>query len=366
MTIETLTLDALPGAIIVVDADRRIVGAGTAVTRLTGHRPDGLIGVKACVVFDPTDAEGRPLWREGWDRSVVLASVRRFAPQVIQVRTPGGGRMPVRVTGTYQRDEAGAPMGAVLCFERTEAAAATERSIEIISTVSHELRSPLTSVKGYTSLLLHRWDRLRDEQKRMMLEAVHHDADRVTRLVTELLDISRLETGRLVLRRQLVDLADLASSVVDKVTMSYPDLEAEVSFSDDVPRVFADPDKIEQVLTNLVENACKYASPLDVRIEGRVADGEVSVAVHDQGEGISAEDLPQVFTRFFRRSDARPSGSGLGLWISRGLVESHGGQLRAESQPPGGATFRFTLPLADPAVGLKTAGTLASFPRQEP
>ncbi|MDQ2728108.1 MAG: ATP-binding protein [Actinomycetota bacterium] len=365
MTIEMLTLDALPGAIVVVDADRRIVGVGAAVTRLTGHRRTGLIGVEACAAFDPTDNEGRPLWRDGWDRSVVLGSVHRFAPQVVQVRTAGGSRMPVRVTGTYQRDEAGAPTGAVLCFERTEAAAATDRSIEIISTVSHELRSPLTSVKGYTSLLLHRWDRLRDEQKRMMLEAVHHDADRVTRLVTELLDISRLETGRLVLRRQLVDLAELASSVVDKVSMSYPDLDADVSFSAEVPRVFADPDKIEQVLTNLVENACKYASPLDVRIEGRVDGDEVSVAVHDRGEGISAEDLPQVFTRFFRRSDARPSGSGLGLWISRGLVQSHGGQLRAESQPPNGATFRFTLPLADPAVEVTTAGLLEPSPRQE-
>lgn len=365
MTIETLSLDALPGAIIVVDADRRIVGASAAVARLTGHRHDALIGVRACVAFDPTDAEGRPLWGDGWDRSVALRSVRRLAPQVIQLRTPGGARMPVRVTGTYQRDEAGAPIGAVLCFERTDEASATDRSIEIISTVSHELRSPLTSVKGYTSLLLHRWDRLRDDQKRMMLEAIHHDADRVTRLVTELLDISRLETGRLVLRRQLVDLADLAASVVDKVTMSYPDLDADISFAADVPRVLADPDKIEQVLTNLVENACKYASPLGVRIEGWVAEGKVSVAVRDRGEGISADDLPRVFTRFFRRSDARPSGSGLGLWISRGLVESHGGRLRAESQPPDGATFRFTLPLESP-VSVPTAGPLESSPRQEP
>jgi hypothetical protein len=354
MTIETLSLDSVPGVALVVDADRRIIAAGAAVTRLTGHRPDGLIGIDAGAAFDPIDVEGRPLWHEGWDRSVVLGSVRRLAPQVIQLRTAGGARIPVRVTGTYQRNRSGPPIGAVVCFERSDAAAATDRSIEIISTVSHELRSPLTSVKGYTSLLLHRWDRLRDEQKRVMLEAVHHDADRVTRLVTELLDISRLETGRLVLRRQLVDLAGLAASVVDKVSMAYPDLDAHVSFAADVPRVFADPDKIEQVLTNLVENACKYASPLDVRIQGRVVGGEVSVAVRDRGEGISAEDLPRVFTRFFRRSDARPSGSGLGLWISRGLVESHGGRLRAESQPPDGATFCFTLPLGE-AAGVETA-----------
>ncbi len=346
MIVETISLDALPGAIIVVDADRRIIGASAAVTRLTGHRCSGLIGASASAVFDPTDVDGRPLWGDGWDRSVVLDSVRRIVAQVIYVRSGEGAPMPVRLTGTYQRDDAGSLRGAVLCLERAEEAG-TDRSIEIISTVSHELRSPLTSVKGYTSLLLHRWDRLRDDQKRMMLEAVHHDADRVTRLVTELLDISRLETGRLVLRRQLVDLEALATSVVDKVSMSYPDLEAEVSFALDVPRVSADADKIEQVLTNLVENACKYASPLDVRIQGGVVGNEVSVAVRDRGEGISAQDLPRVFTRFFRRSEARPSGSGLGLWISRGLVESHGGRLSAESHPPDGATFRFTVPIVD-------------------
>src|SRR5256714_7895882 len=98
--------------------------------------------------------------------------------------------------------------------------------IEVVSTVSHELRSPLTSVKGYTSLLLNRWDRLADPQKRMMLEQVHHDADRVTRLVTELLDISRLETGRLVLRRQMINLAEVAAAVVEHLHIEYPSLDA--------------------------------------------------------------------------------------------------------------------------------------------
>src|SRR5206468_7575065 len=101
--------------------------------------------------------------------------------------------------------------------------------IEVVSTVSHELRSPLTSVKGYTSLLLNRWERLTEDQKRMMLEQVHHDADRVTRLVTELLDISRLETGRLTLRRQMVDLPEVVDRVIDKVRLEETGLQADVS-----------------------------------------------------------------------------------------------------------------------------------------
>jgi signal transduction histidine kinase len=215
---------------------------------------------------------------------------------------------------------------------------------EVVSTVSHELRSPLTSVKGYTSLLLNRWDRLRDDQKKMMLEQIQHDADRVTRLIGELLDISRLETGRLTLRRQMVDLPVLAANVVAKVGIGYPELECELSFPPDFPAVYADADKLEQVLTNLVENAAKYASPVGLQVRGEHDEGSVEVAVTDHGEGIPPDDLPHVFRKFFRRDQGKPSGTGLGLWISRGLVEAHGGHLTAESTLGAGSTFRFTLP----------------------
>src|SRR5207247_3518811 len=139
----------------------------------------------------------------------------------VRLRGAGDRELKVNLTGRYERDDRGALVGAVIVLRDAERRGRWSASgIEIVSTVSHELRSPLTSVKGYTSLLLNRWDRLSDDQKRMMLEQVHHDADRVTRLVTELLDISRLETGRLVLRRQLVDLAELAATIVEKVRMS--------------------------------------------------------------------------------------------------------------------------------------------------
>jgi signal transduction histidine kinase len=202
-------------------------------------------------------------------------------------------------------------------------------------------------VKGYTSLLLNRWDRLKDDQKRMMLEQVHHDADRVTRLITELLDISRLETGRLVLRRQLTNVEELAEHVVEKLTMTYNDLECDVRFEDGFPQVYADPDKLEQVLTNLVENAAKYASTSGMTVVGEFREDEVAIAVSDTGEGIPSSDLPMVFKKFFRRDMGKPTGTGLGLWISRGLVEAHGGRLTATSEMGRGSVFRFTLPRVD-------------------
>jgi signal transduction histidine kinase len=120
-----------------------------------------------------------------------------------------------------------------------------------------------------------------------------------------------------------------------------------VSFPDGFPRVYADPDKLEQVLTNLVENAAKYASTAGMRVDGEALDEGTAVAVSDTGEGIPSSDLPKVFKKFFRRDMGRPTGTGLGLWISRGLVEAHGGRLTATSVLGQGSVFRFTLPFVD-------------------
>ena len=136
-----------------------------------------------------------------------------------------------------------------------------------------------------------------------------------------------------------------SGSCAAMVKLEYPELEVVLTFPDPFPKVYADPDKVVQVLTNLVENACKYGSPSGMRVQGQIGDEDVAVAVSDRGEGIPEEDLPKVFTKFFRRAEGKPTGSGLGLWISRGLVEAHGGRLIASSIPGQGTTFRFTLPL---------------------
>lgn len=337
-------LDLLPDAVVELDASRRVVACNAAAASLTGRSVDELVGAPI-TLLDPRGRDGKPVLADGWHPSASLPSVRCIPEQEIDLLAGDGRRVKTFVTGRYVR-EGRSLTGAVLVLRpaarRVHLAAA---GIEIVSTVSHELRSPLTSVKGYTSLLLNRWDRLKDDQKKMMLEQVNYDADRVTRLITELLDISRLETGRLVLRRQLADLESIARNVVAKVRLAYPDLDATFVFDDGFPRVYCDPDKVEQVLTNLVENAAKYASPVGIVVAGVVAGGEVSLSVVDRGEGIDPSVLPHLFQKFYRAPDTKPTGSGLGLWISRGLVEAHGGRLDATSEPGVGSTFTFTLPL---------------------
>lgn len=332
-------LDELPVATFVIGADRVVEVANQAAARLTGRSIEELVGAR---FDDLLDVDGMA---PGWHRSSELRSVTGIPECEVGIRRPDGSTVPAVVSARYRRGDDGTLAAAVVVARRGRPRGRhTPSGIEVVSTVSHELRSPLTSVKGYTSLLLNKWDRLGEEQKKMMLGQVHHDADRVTRLVTELLDISRLETGRLHLRRQLVDLVALSESVVAKLSMEYEGLACELAFPADFPQVYADPDKVEQVLTNLVENAAKYASPEGMRIVGVVGEGAVEVAVHDVGEGIPESDLPRVFSKFFRRDHGKPTGSGLGLWISRGLVEAHGGKLTATSIEGQGSVFAFTLP----------------------
>ncbi len=341
-------VDDLPDAVVELDASGTLRYANRAAERLLGYGGPELVGASCAELLQPRGEDGSSLLAPSWHPSARLRSVARIPEQEVRLRAAGERELRVLVTGRYQRDGDGTVAGAVLVLRAASRRRGAGQGIEVISTVSHELRSPLTSVKGYTSLLLNRWEKLGDAQKQVMLGQVQHDADRVTRLVQELLDISRLETGRLTLRRRLVSLPELVDRVLDKVGMVEAELAAEVRFAPDFPEVYADPDKVEQVLTNLVENAAKYADPKGMKVHGSIGPEEVVVAVIDQGEGIPSRDLPRVFTKFFRRAETRPSGSGLGLWISRGLVEAHGGRLVVESSPGVGSTFRFTLPTGLP------------------
>ena len=198
---------------------------------------------------------------------------------------------------------------------------------DLVSTVAHELRSPLTSVKGFTATLLSKWPRFTDDQKRVMLETVNADADRVTRLITELLDVSRIEAGRVEMRRQLVDLRARAERIVaGRVAAGDAASRFVIQVAGRVPETWLDADKVDQILANLIENAVRHgAGTVTTVIESALVHGEpgVAVSVRDQGPGIAPDCAPRVFRQFWRSK--RRGGAGLGLFIVKGLVEAHGG-----------------------------------------
>lgn len=342
-----MNLDDLPDAVLAVDGECRITESNRVASEMSGYAADTLVGLPLAKLLGAREpGAGSGMHDRRWPAAVSLRGVRRMPAQEVVLRRADGTEIPVSMTAAYRKDPQGHVTSAIVAIQSDRRRMRRVASgIEVVSTVSHELRSPLTSVKGYTSLLLNRWDRLKDDQKRMMLEQVHRDADRVTRLITELLDISRIESGRLVLRRQRVYLPSLVHDVLAEVSVEFPGLAARTWFEEPFPHVPADPDKVTQVLTNLVENACKYGSAEGLALKGEVTEDAVVLSVADQGEGIPEDSIEKVFTKFYRGAVGRPSGSGLGLYIARGLVEAHGGTLTATSPPGRGAEFRFTLPL---------------------
>jgi signal transduction histidine kinase len=334
----------LPIASVVLDAGQHVTQISRAAEQLLGLNADTCIGLPAGEVLEPRTLSGKAALTGEWPTATRLASTKAIATQDLTLKTGNGKRIDVSVDGSYMRNSEGILTGAVLILRPRRQHHQRPRSgIRIVSAVSHELRSPLTSLRGYTSLLLKRWSDFNENDRFAMLQQIDGDARRVSRMISELLDISRIEAGRLQLNLSKVEIAQLIDRSLDTVRHSWSDLDTQVEISNGCPSVLADEDKVGQVLTNLVENACKYASPMGISIRVDYDDEEVVVEVSDTGPGIPKADLPNLFQQFFRSREGRPSGTGLGLWISRGLIEAHGGTLTVASNPAQGSTFRFTL-----------------------
>jgi signal transduction histidine kinase len=219
---------------------------------------------------------------------------------------------------------------------------------DLVATVAHELRSPLTGVKGFVQALLNRWDKLTDEQKKLMLTTVHSDSDRLSRLIAELLDVARIDTGRLSLYPRPSDVEVLVRRVVDSVqagTSRTITLEVE----GELPEVMVDPDKFTQVVTNLIENGVRHGEGTVTvtlsEMPGWADFPGVHMTVDDQGEGIAEEIRQRVFTKFWKHG-AR-GGSGLGMYLVNGLVKAHGGMLDIDDAPGGGARIAIAWPMVD-------------------
>ncbi len=238
----------------------------------------------------------------------------------------------------------------ILLHDVTQERVADAMKSQLLSTVSHELRTPLASIKGFATTLLRqdvKWD---EATQRDFLRIIEEEADRLTEIIDNLLDMSQIEAGALRVAKEPVLLRQLIREVVDEMRMRTEAHYFVVDLPSEMPRVLADPRRIRQVLTNLIGNAIKYSKRGQITVACEVEDGHVTVSVSDQGDGIPAQYLDKVFERFFQIDGAttrRVGGSGLGLSISRSIVEAHNGKMWVESIQGQGSTFRFTLPLVE-------------------
>lgn len=335
-------IDVLPDGVVVADGDGLVTAMNPAAARLLGVDRDSAVGSHVADVMALQDLEGHD-WFGCVDPYDGLA-IRRTLAEAAWLTEDG---REVLVTGSLHRQRVGDKVDRLaLCLRDARARERLDRArSDLVATVAHELRSPLTGVKGFTATLLSKWDRLTDSQKLLMLQTVDADADRLTRLIAELLDVARIDSGRLSLRSEPVDLAEavrrqiepLARASERVITVDAPDR----------PRVWVDRDKFAEVVANLVDNAIKHGQGhIAVAVRG-TGDGGAELVVDDEGPGIPVDIRPRIFSKFWRHGDH--SGSGLGLYIACGLVQAHHGAIYVEESPTHGARMRVQIPEGRPA-----------------
>ncbi len=325
-----------------LDSAGKLTFVNPAALRMLGQQASDLLGQPIATMLHPAT-------KPGWDECPVGKTLREARPHSGQalLQRRDGTTFPAEFVCTPKGEQA---EGAVVIFRDIAERQAVERmKNEFISVVSHELRTPLTSIRGSLGLLNSGKLGSLPEKGQRMLQIAMQNTDRLVRLINDILDIERIESGKVTIHKANCDVAHLVAQAIE-VTQPVADkvgvrLETRV---DSTP-LRADPDRIIQALTNLIGNAIKFSEPGQaVRIDARAAGGEIHFVVQDQGRGIPAGKLESIFERFQQvdASDSRKKGgTGLGLAICRSIVQEHGGRIWAESEAGQGSSFHFTLPL---------------------
>ena len=352
-------------ALVMIDEDSKIMFANRAAESVFGYTIEEMLGQQLAMLVPEYPAGGGPASLEQHlqhaERSGTWMSV-----ELIGLHKSGKG-IPLEISfGEFIKN--GRRILAGILHDITERKRADEALREkelktkevlalqrvdqlrkdLVATVSHEIRNPLASIKGYISTLLQRDVKWEPEMQREFLEVADQEADRLSRLVGDLLTMSQLEAGVLQLERERISLDDISSDLDAHLTPLVSQHIMEMVLPDDIPPVFVDKHRIIQVISNLVSNAAKFSEPgTRITIGATKGNSEVVVRVSNEGRGIPSDRLERVFDAFYRVEGslvASGSGIGLGLSICHRLIEAHGGKTWVESESGKGSTFYFSLP----------------------
>jgi PAS domain S-box-containing protein len=348
--LETI-LASMGEGVIVIDLDHKVLLVNAAAEAMLDVHHADVIGKNGDSVL--------PLKKTELERILQTASGVKPSPPLVKKHRD----KVLSILINQIPDECGQPFGVVsLLRDITEQAAVEAVKTEFISVVSHELRTPLTPIKGYIDLILEGDAGELTEEQRDYLKIVEVNTDRLVALVNDLLDISRIEAGKIDLEVKPFAIEEVIQDVVavHRKQIDSRGLSLTVSLPPRLPWVKADKARITQVLNNLISNAYKYTFSGGITVSA-IPDGEyLEVTVSDTGVGISKEDLKKLFTKFFRVKNPatrETSGTGLGLAITKSIIEKHEGEIWVESRPGKGSAFHFTLPLVEPEPVVKKPRT---------
>ena len=355
LDLETL-IDTSPVGVVVFDARsgapltfnreaRRIVGA----LLTPGHPEEQLLDV---MTF--RRADGREVSLEEVQLDRLLRSGETVRAEEIVLRAPDGRTVTTLVNATPIRSKDGEIESVVVTIQDMTPLEDLERlRAEFLGMVSHELRVPLTSIKGSTTALLDDASILDPAEARQFYRIIDQQADRMRDLISDLLDVARIETGSLAITPEPADVGDVVDEARNSFLRGGDARAIEINLAPDLPWIMVDRRRIVQVLDNLLTNAARYSNASSpIRLAALREDFHVHISVADEGKGVTVDLLPQLFRKFSRidsNNDERVTqGTGLGLAICKGIVEAHGGRVWAESDGPGqGTKVTFTVPVAE-------------------
>ncbi len=350
-------IDGMPECVLLADADG-LVSFNVAALRMAGRRAARAEGPSAPIELELVGSGGAPLAWEETPLSRALREGEAITGVELSVRDSAGHLVPMLASASPLRDRAMRTVGAVSVLQDITTLKQLERLREEWTVViAHDLRQPLGVLKLSAQMLaLAQTKRAPEERDAKAIGRILTATERLDRMVTDLLDASRIEAHQLVLQRIDIDPARLVRDIVDRIGDSLAGRRVRVHVEGAVRGVSADPARIEQVMGNLVSNAVKYgdpAAPIDVTVS--CSDVEATISVSNRGPGITPEQRQRLFTRFYRARPASAEGVGLGLYITKGIVEAHGGRIWVESVPYQSTTFAFTLPRSS-ALGAPAPG----------
>jgi PAS domain S-box-containing protein len=339
--------------ILTVDNALRIIDFNPAMERLTGWRESAVLGRFYYDVLRPSDRQGNEVGLQGSPILQAFAG-ESVVNREMSITTRDGQHVTVAVTASCVRTKTGEPLSGILTMrDITREREEEEQRSTFISVISHELQTPIAIIKGYASTLARADAAMDVEALHSRLGAIEEEADRLNRLVGNLLYASRIQAGGLQMEIVPLDLGHLIESVVRRLGAKNPEVRITKYIPENLPTVMADRERIEEVLQNLLDNAIKYSPrQRDITITCRATGDEVIVSVSDTGMGIALRDQEEIFNRFERSrnkmTQAMP-GAGLGLYIARAIVEAHGGHIWVESTLHEGSTFSFSIPRVEKA-----------------
>jgi len=343
-------LESSADGIMTIDPERRILSFNASMERLTGWKKGEAVGNHCFKVLRLRDSQGADLCQ-------IRCPIARGAEGFLSlddgiITTKDGQNVDVGVNYSIAHSLNGDLLTTVVNIRDITRFRQIEKlRSALLTTVSHELQTPISIIKAYASTLARSDAEWSQQTIRDKLQAIEEEGDRLSELVSKLLYTSRLEAGDLSLNKLLFDLPKEAHKVAKRFAELTEIHKVEADFPAEFPPVLADPGKIGEVLTNLVENAMKF-SPRGgtISIKGESSENEVSVTVADEGIGIPLRDQKRIFDRFYKVEDnlARPTqGTGLGLYICKTIIEAHGGRIWVESELGKGSRFTFSLPAGE-------------------